>query len=91
MRRTLAFFVLTTFAVISIGCAKDSQQSGNAPNDNATGTTTYSNSSVPQPTTTAPAAAPPTGATSSGNNNSSGGGAAPKTSPAKPGIKPPTE
>jgi len=75
MRKTLAFFVLVTLAVISIGCAS-SDQSG-APNANAPGTTTYSNSSAPLPSTT--------------TTVPSGGSAAPKASPTAPGIKPPTD
>ena len=82
MRRILAFFVLTTLTAVSFGCAASDQQSGSAPKANATGTTTYSNTSVPQTT-----AAPPD---SANGNSSSSGGAAPKTSPNKPGIKPPT-
>lgn len=79
MRKTPAFFVLMILAVISFGCGNSSDQ-GSAPNSNAPGTTTYSNSSAPQPTT----AAPSTGGTSVG-------GAAPKASPTAPGIKPPTD
>ncbi len=79
MRRTPAFFVMMTLAVISFGCGSSSDQSG-AANSNAPGTTTYSNSSAPQPTTAAP---------SSGGTTV--GGAAPKASPTAPGIKPPTD
>lgn len=79
MRKSLAFFVLLTFAVISFGCG-NSDQSG-AANSNAPGTTTYSNSSAPLPTTAATPA----------NGGASVGGAAPKASPTAPKIKPPTD
>ncbi|HUQ31907.1 MAG TPA: hypothetical protein VM095_07300 [Pyrinomonadaceae bacterium] len=88
MRRIPAFCVLLAFAVISINCSNSSQQ-GNAPNDNATGTTTYSNSSVPASSAPATTAAPAGGGASS--NSGVGGGTAPKSSPAAPGIKPPTD
>jgi hypothetical protein len=77
VRRTLASLALLALALFFAGCSKNEQ--GNAPNDNATGTTTYSNSTPPTTTTAAP---PGGGATS--------GGAAPKASPTAPGIKPPT-
>ena len=73
MRKSLALLVLLALAVISIGCG-GSDQSG-APNSNAPGTTTYSNSSVPATTNAAPAT----------------GGAAPTASPTAPKIKPPTD
>jgi hypothetical protein len=88
VRKTLAFFILLAFAAISISCSKSAEQ-GNAPNDNATGTTTYSNSSAPTSSAPATTAAPSRGGMSS--NTGAGGGAAPKSSPAAPGIKPPTD
>lgn len=78
MRKTPALLVLAILAFVSFGCG-NSDQSGTA-NSNAPGTTTYSNSSVPQPTTAAPSGG---GATV--------GGSAPKQSPTPPGIKPPTD
>jgi guanyl-specific ribonuclease Sa len=82
MRRTLAFFVLLAVAVISIGCAS-SDQRGTTTNANATGTTTYSNSSVPAATPAQSDSAPTGGAVPSA--------APPKASPTEPKIKPPTE
>jgi ABC-type oligopeptide transport system substrate-binding subunit len=80
MRKALAFFILITCAVFSTGCG--SSDRGSAPNSNAPGTTTYSNSSVPPPSTTT--AAPSGGGASTGAT-------APKTTPTPPGIKPPTD
>jgi hypothetical protein len=79
MRRTTAFIVLMTLAVVSFGCGNCSDRSG-AANSNSPGTTTYSNSSAPQPTTSAPSA-----------GGTSVGGTAPKATPTAPGIKPPTD
>ena len=78
MRRIPAFFILILVAAISIGCLASNQTS--APNTNAPGTTTYSNSSAPSgaggggASTTAPR---PT----QSNNNA----------PGETKIKPPTD
>lgn len=83
MRRTLAFFVLLAVAVISIGCASSDQRGTTTTNANATGTTTYSNSSVPAATPAQSDSAPTGGAVPRA--------APPKASPTEPKIKPPTE
>ena len=85
MRKSLVFSFLLALAVVLTGCSSSSDRGG-AANSNATGTTTYSNSSAP--TTAAPAAHPDMAPSPGGNPV---GGAAPKSSPNKPGIKPPTE
>jgi guanyl-specific ribonuclease Sa len=82
MRRTLAFVVLLAVASISIGCAS-SDQRGTTTNTNATGTTTYSNSSVPAATPAQSDGAPTGGAVPRA--------APPRESPTQPKIKPPTE
>ena len=63
VRRTPVLFVLGIVAAISIGCSASDQ--GSAPNTNAPGTTTYSNTNAPSgagggggATTTAPKSSP---------------------------------
>ena len=77
VRRTPALFVLVIVAAISIGCSKADQTS--APNTNAPGTTTYSNTSAPSGTG---GGAPATAPRSTQSNNSS---------PGETKIKPPTD